>query len=91
MISTITLAACSAARSDESFAAPAMEMASDFGGGYDEDVMFTSCAVRCCLEDAQEAMRGYDRACIELNVHERESFDLPFVHELGLTVLAICH
>jgi len=46
VILTIALAACSAARSEESFAAPAMEeMESDFGGGYDEGVTFEQEAV----------------------------------------------
>ena len=45
VILIITLAACAPAMSAEAPAAPAMEMASDFGGGYDEEVMFEREAV----------------------------------------------
>lgn len=45
VILIITLAACAPAMSAEAPAAPAMEMASDFGGGYDEEAMFEREAV----------------------------------------------
>ena len=44
VILIIALSACAPAMSAEAPAAPAMEMVSDFGGGYDDEVMFEQAA-----------------------------------------------